>query len=112
MCLGYRSYICNNPCQYNNYISSPPSLKVTSAYKYMSSPKHVTGRKDEWYTTREISPKVWYSTWKQTRQQWRNQKTQYRYINIHYSCVCIKCKLVTRSKYKKLPPPPLIIDII
>jgi hypothetical protein len=90
---------CHRPCQYVNYKPSPPSLREISAYRYMSSPKHITKRKDEWYTTRDIPPKIWYSNWAETRRQWRNQKIQHRYVNL-YTCTCAPCKSSIKTLYK------------
>ncbi len=90
---------CHRPCQYVNYKASPPSLREITAYKYMSSPKQITKRKDEWYSTRNTPPKIWYSNWPETRRQWRNQKIQHRYVNL-YTCTCTPCKSSIKTLYK------------
>lgn len=100
-------YKCSEKCQYDGYKCSPPSLQSMSAYTYLSSPKVKTGRHDYWYTTREIPSEIWHSNWKLTRQNWRNQKIQHRYVNM-YTCICSDCK---KSKtYKHLGQLHYFID--
>ena len=41
--------------------------------------------------TGEIPSEIWHSNWKLTRQNWRNQKIQHRYVNM-YTCICSHCK--------------------
>ena len=89
---------CSQICQYSGYKSSPPSLQSISAYKYLSSPQAKTGRHDCWYTTRKIPPEIWHSNWKLTRQNWRNQKIQHRYVNM-YTCTCLPCKKTKKYNY-------------